>query len=219
MIRGKFGKKAMATVLVMALGLSGMVNPVGEKAEAAKKKVSLKKTTIKLKVTQNKDKLTHGSAKIAIKKAKGVKVKNVSYKVLDKTIVKVNKSGKVTALDAGATTVKVTVKYKYKKKKISKTTLTCKIKVGFVYKNMFVDMRLLRENFATYVGGTEGVSPRFLAREDILGHGYFYSWDYLDVTVADSSIVHVGMNAAGSEARADDGHGTNDRRKQSGGEG
>lgn len=184
-------KRIAATTLAVALVFSGTILPVGEENEAvaAAKKVSLKKSSFSLKITQNKKKVTYGTAQIKVKKSKGVKVKKVTYKSEDKKIAKVSSKGKITAKKAGGTKVKVTVKYKYGKK-TKKQSFKCKVKVANKYKNVFMDIRVLHTAFSTYVGGAEGISPRFLVREDKIGD--FYAWDCMKLTAKDPSIISIG---------------------------
>lgn len=123
-MRNKFMGRLLACVLALAMilsydGLSGM-------ASAAKKqktpKISTKSVSIKV-----------GASKKVTIKNKPKKAK-VTWKSKKKSIAKVNKSGKITGVKAGKTTVTAKLTYKKGKKKVSKTfkvkvTVTAKKKI------------------------------------------------------------------------------------------
>ena len=117
-VRVDLKKKGTCTVLAALLGVSSIVGsaPLDSQA-AAVQNLNKAKVSAKLGLKEGEKKT------ISVKRvpAKTVKV----FAAADKKIVKVNKKGVVTGIKAGATEVKVTLRYK--KKKVVKI---CKVTVG-----------------------------------------------------------------------------------------
>lgn len=122
--------KKFLCVLLSAILISGIFTAVPLGADAAsEKKVKLKKSSAVIYITTSSEgNKSFGSTKITLTKLKGVKIKKITYKSSDKSIAKVSKKGKVTAVKKGGATVKVKVKYTYKKKSYKKN-LNFKVKV------------------------------------------------------------------------------------------
>lgn len=112
-------KKLLAGILTVSLAMSGM--PATE-TQAKVRVPSLKKT----------QEVTVGKTVTLKLNANGNKLTKTSYKVTNKKIATVKKSGKYNAkikgVKVGTTKLKATVWYKFKKKS-TKKTLTCTIKV------------------------------------------------------------------------------------------
>lgn len=106
----KFMGKLLACLLALAMVLS--FDGLSDIASAASKKTpKISKTSVTLKVKESK--------KVTIKnKPKNAKV---TWKSKKKSIAKVNKSGKITGVKVGKTTVTAKLTYKKGKKKVSKT--------------------------------------------------------------------------------------------------
>ena len=86
-------KSTLSCMLAFAMVLGGFCNTGSSVSDAKTKKVapvSLKKKSAIIVIKQNADKITKGNASIKIKKKKGVKIKTTTYKVADKSIVKVS---------------------------------------------------------------------------------------------------------------------------------
>ncbi|MBO6108174.1 MAG: hypothetical protein J6P16_02085 [Eubacterium sp.] len=192
-------KKTIVFMTLFGLVLSGTALPAADmsySSEAASAKVSLKKKTASLVVTQNKNKRTYGKTRIKVKKAKGVKIKKITYRSNDTTVAKVNKKGIVTAKSMGAAGIRVRVKYIYKNK-VRKTNLTFKTRVTYKYKNILQGLELKKDVFATYLKsdytnlrGTEGIKPMYISNRKLKRD--FYLWDVLKTKVADTSVAEIG---------------------------
>ena len=112
-------KKYLCILLsvIMAASAFSVIPAAAKKKTAA---ASLKSKSVTLKITTKKGNTVYGSATIKINKIKGVKIKKTTFKSSDKKIVKVSKSGKVTAVKKGKATVSVSVKYTLKKRTYTK---------------------------------------------------------------------------------------------------
>lgn len=129
--------KRFLSILISAVMVASMFAslPLNTSAVQKKaKKVSLKKSSATLKISKKNGKTVCGKTTVKVKKAKGVKVKKITYKSSAAKIAKVSKKGKVTAKSEGKAKIKVKVKYKYKKKSYKKT-LTFKVNVKDLRKN------------------------------------------------------------------------------------
>lgn len=195
-MKKRITRVTVSIFLSLAVLLSGTgVEPTGAVSTAKTSKtakVSLAKKNLSLTILQNAEKVTKGTAKIKVKKKKGVKIKKITYLSLEKRIAKVNQSGKVTAEKMGATKIVVSVKYRFKKKTVTKN-LTCKISVKNTYKNIFSGIRFKQKNYATYVGGADGVCPCYQTDVSNLNPD-FYAWDCLKMEIADTSVIEQGVN-------------------------
>ncbi len=129
--------KRFLSILISAVMVASMFAslPLNTSAVQKKaKKVSLKKSSATLKISKKNGKTVYGKTTVKVKKAKGVKIKKITYKSSAAKIAKVSKKGKVTAKSEGKAKIKVKVKYKYKKKSYKKT-LTFKVTVKDLRKN------------------------------------------------------------------------------------
>ena len=91
-------------ILTLAVGLVGIVNV--DPSYAASKKIHVKKKTVSIYAGST------YQQKLIDKKGKTIKAKKVKWKSKNKSIAKISKKGKITAVKAG--TAKMTAKYKGK---------------------------------------------------------------------------------------------------------
>ncbi len=122
-----FLKRRVVPVLVSVMLLGNTVQPVSTAVAASK--VSLNKSGLALVIKVNGSEKTYGSQKLKVKKAKGVKIKKVTWKSSSKKIVVVSSAGKVTAKQEGKATITANVKYVYKKKTKHKK-VKCRVRVS-----------------------------------------------------------------------------------------
>lgn len=163
----------------------------GAEALAASGEVRLQKKSTTLTITQNGKKITRSTAKIRLKKAEGVKIKKTVYKAKDTSVVKVNKSGKITPKNMGATTVSVRVRYRYHKKTKTKT-LKYKVRVNQSYKHILAGLTLKYKTYTTFVGGSEGIFPCYQTSVPV--NERFFAWDCLTARIKDTSVAKLGRN-------------------------
>ena len=117
MIKNVWGKARKVWVVLLCLALfGGIFSPMGGVPKAAAKP-KLSKTKLSLTVGK--------STSLKVKGIAAGKIKKITYVSSNKSIVKVSKKGKVTALKKGTT--KITVKVQLKNKK--RYTLKCKVSV------------------------------------------------------------------------------------------
>lgn len=104
--------KILSLFLILSLfvGMVGIFN-VDTTYAAAKKKIHIKKKTVILSVGET------YTQKLIAKNGKTIKAKKVKWKSSNKSVAKITKKGKITAVSAG--TVKMTAKYKGKKYKFT----------------------------------------------------------------------------------------------------
>ncbi len=186
-------KRLLAVMLTGALTVTSFVTayPGETKAAAASVKVSLQKKSDTLTIRQDGAKIKKDSAKIRVKKAKGVKIKKISYQVSDPEVVKVDKSGKVTPKTMGATDVTVSVKYRYHKKTTT-AELKYNAKVKQTYKHILSGLTLKYNTYATFVDGAEGINPCYDTSVKVSDK--FFAWDCLSMSVADPTVAEIGKN-------------------------
>ncbi len=175
-----YKKKTKTSTLSCAIKVKSYTNPV-----------SLNKSSVSLNVTQNDSKITYGAYSLKVNKISGVTVKKVTYKSSAGKIAAVSDKGKITSKKMGAATITAAVKYTYAKKTYTKS-LTCKVKVKNVYKNILKELKLFRKTLATFVGNAEGISPYYRTTAKLSSD--FYLWDCLKVSVGDSSVVELGKD-------------------------
>ena len=186
-------KRFLAVMLTGALTVTSLATAYAAetKVAAASVKVSLQKKSDTLTIRQDGAKIKKDSAKIRVKKAKGVKIKKISYQVSDPEVVKVDKDGKVTPKTMGATDVTVSVKYLYHKKTTT-AELKYKAKVKQTYKHILSGLTLKYNTYATFVDGAEGINPCYDTSVKVSDK--FFAWDCLSVSVADPTVAEIGKN-------------------------
>jgi len=111
--------KTLIKNIIFALAICLIIG-TGTVSEAKSQNVYLKNKNVTLYTSKH-----YNTSSIKVKKKTGVKLNKITYKALNKKI-KVSKSGKVTALKSGTSSVRVTVRYTIKgvlKKKILNTRL------------------------------------------------------------------------------------------------
>lgn len=181
-------KKSCITGLLVFSLTASIATPASSYAKT-KSYLKLKKSSITLTLTQNGNKISSGSALIRLKK-KGVRIQKITYRSDDTRIAKVSKKGKVSAVDKGRTTVKVTVKYK-KSGKTKTKKLKQSVTVKRSYKNIIKSISLKRHTLAMAVGIGEGIKPVYST--DVKNfYDEFQIWDILKLTPGDKSVVGVG---------------------------
>ena len=141
-------QKVLSVIMVAVMFLSAspitqitgneVVSSIAVVAEAASKKIQLKKKKIKLTVGET------YSQKLLDKNGKTIDGSKVTWKSKNKKVANVSKSGKVTAVKAGKTTI--TAKYKGKTYKFTITVKNAKLKyksktvsVGAVFTQVLTD--------------------------------------------------------------------------------
>ena len=182
-------------ILLGTVMLATSLSTVG--VDAAAKPVQLKKSTITLNVTTQGDKITYGSAKIRLTKSEGVKFLNKTYKSQDKKIAKVNKDGKVTAVNKGKTVINVTVRFKKNNKKKT-TTLKQKVVVNnrFLYVHDPKDQELAMADVIVDKNAVYGFSPN--PQSSRLGPYAQYDWSdeaLIAKSKADREVYHKSIES------------------------
>lgn len=184
---------AFLSVAILMSGVGTGVVPMtgGEIAKAKQTPVSLAKKKVTLTVTQSGKKKICQSTGLKVVKKKGVTIKKIKWQSYDPSVAKVNKKGKVTAVEMGACRIYVKVRYRYKNKTTT-DELICNVKVKNRYKNVLTDIKFKHDNYATFVGNSEGVCPCFKSVTDLGDR--FYLWDCIEMKVADTTVAAPGKD-------------------------
>jgi len=140
--------KTLIKNIIFALAICLIIG-TGTVSEAKSQNVYLKNKNVTLYTSKH-----YNTSSIKVKKKTGVKLNKITYKALNKKI-KVSKSGKVTALKSGTSSVRVTVRYTIKgvlKKKILKYKITIK---------KSPKIQLNKKNISIKIGETANISLKY----------------------------------------------------------
>lgn len=180
-------KKVVSLLLVVCLVTSLFSTMLVNSSAVSKKtaKISLKKKSASLVISKKNGKKVFGSTKIRLKKSKGVKILKTTYKSSKKSVAKVNKNGKVTAVKNGSATISVKVKYTFKKE-TRKETLTFKVKVLSDYKSFL-------KRLSKFSGKLYNMSSKYVKKN--------YSMSPVSIYMALSMLYSISDSEVKSEIR------------------